>query len=264
MKKLFFSALFLLGIVFFSLQHPLKADSACSPAPIETSCTPSVSGIDSKKAYLKVEYPTLLKNQRYTLLLRYQAPDGTVKVIANEPKVKSEGPGAINDIELNPSKYDPNGKFEVQVLGNVGGDGCWKTYCEVSFKLPSKIESGIITPVEKAAPLPKGQLFTVPLDIRGKCNVESINTALGCIPVNDTNAFAAWFLKWAIGIAGGVAFLLMLFAGFKIMTASGNPERLQSGRELLTAAISGLILIIFSVFLLKLIGVEIFKLPGLG
>lgn len=89
-----------------------------------------------------------------------------------------------------------------------------------------------------------------------------ILTALGCIPVNNTNNFAAWFLGWAIGVAGGIAFLLILFSGFQIMTAAGDPQKLQSGRELLTAAISGLILIIFSVFLLKLIGVDILNLPG--
>lgn len=90
-----------------------------------------------------------------------------------------------------------------------------------------------------------------------------IETALGCIPTKNTSAFIAWFLGWAIGIAGGIAFLLILAAGFIIMTASGKPEQLQHGRELLTAAISGLILIIFSVFLLQLIGVEILKIPGL-
>lgn len=95
----------------------------------------------------------------------------------------------------------------------------------------------------------------------GKSQLE---TAVGCIPLNDVNQFTKWFLGWAIGIAGGIAFLLILFSGFQIMTASGNPEKLQNGRELLTAAISGLILIIFSVFLLKLIGVTILQIPGFG
>lgn len=89
-----------------------------------------------------------------------------------------------------------------------------------------------------------------------------LETALGCIPVGDSNEFVGWFLKWALGIAGGVAFILMLMAGFQIMTAGGNPEKVQGGRELLNAAISGLVLIVFSIFLLKLIGVDILAIPG--
>lgn len=91
-----------------------------------------------------------------------------------------------------------------------------------------------------------------------------INTAIGCIPILSQNDFLAFILRWAVGIGGGIAFLLMLYAGFEIMTASGNPERLKAGQELLTSAISGLILLIFSVFILKFIGVDILGLCKFG
>ncbi len=71
-------------------------------------------------------------------------------------------------------------------------------------------------------------------------------------------------LRWAVGIGGGIAFLLMLYAGFMIMTAAGNPERLKAGQELLTSAISGLILLIFSVFILKFLGIDILGLNVFG
>jgi len=93
-----------------------------------------------------------------------------------------------------------------------------------------------------------------------------IDTAIGCIPIlSDDNgvAFYGFILKWAIGIAGGIAFLLIVYAGFMIMTSSGNPDRLKAGQELLTSAISGLILLVLSVFILDLIGVKILRLPGL-
>ena len=98
----------------------------------------------------------------------------------------------------------------------------------------------------------------------GGCEGEAINTAIGCIPIGDTNEFLGFILRWAIGIGGGIAFLLIVFAGFQIMTSAGNPERLQAGRELLTSAIAGLILLVFSVFILRIIGVDILKLPGFG
>ena len=67
-----------------------------------------------------------------------------------------------------------------------------------------------------------------------------------------------------LGIAGGIAFLLMLYAGFTIVTSSGDPQRLQGGKELLTAAISGLLLIIFSIFILRVVGIQILAIPWLN
>lgn len=84
-----------------------------------------------------------------------------------------------------------------------------------------------------------------------------INTAIGCIPITDTNLFIGFILRWAIGVGGGIAFLLIVYAAFMIMTSQGNPERLKAGQELLTSAIAGLIMLIFSVFILNLIGVNI-------
>jgi hypothetical protein len=44
----------------------------------------------------------------------------------------------------------------------------------------------------------------------------------------------------------------------------GNPQRLNAGKEMLTAAIIGLLLLLFGVFALRLIGVNILGIPGLG
>jgi len=86
-------------------------------------------------------------------------------------------------------------------------------------------------------------------------------TALGCIPT-DPAAFVAWVLARAISIGGGIAFLLMIGGGFTIMTSSGNPEQLNKGKSIITSAATGLLFIIFSVLLLKIIGIDILKLPG--
>lgn len=93
---------------------------------------------------------------------------------------------------------------------------------------------------------------------------EGIDTAIGCIPIEDSNALIGFILKWAIGVGGGIAFLLIVLAGFQIMTSAGNPDRLKAGQELMTSAIAGLILLIFSVFILRIIGVDILGLPGFG
>lgn len=132
--------------------------------------------------------------------------------------------------------------------------------CEKGFFVPKKSCEGFNNIGECITERSCIESFTSDCPRGGR----GINTALGCIPTENTTEFVKWFLRWAIGIAGGIAFLLILSSGFQIMTSSGNPEKLKGGQEQLTAAISGLLLIIFSVFLLRLIGVDILKLPGFG
>jgi len=91
----------------------------------------------------------------------------------------------------------------------------------------------------------------------GSCSKEEINTAIGCIPVNSTQDLIGFFLTWAVGIAGGIAFLFIGYASFILMTSSGDPKKTQAGKELLTSAISGLLFLLFSVFILRIVGVDI-------
>ncbi len=66
-----------------------------------------------------------------------------------------------------------------------------------------------------------------------------------------------------LGFAGGIALLLIIFAGYKIIMSKGKPEAIQQGREQLTSAIVGLIFIIFSFIILQLVFVDILKIPGI-
>lgn len=97
------------------------------------------------------------------------------------------------------------------------------------------------------------------------CGSNGINTAIGCINVlGGPDAFLGSLLKWGVGVGSGFAFLLIVYAGFMIMSSAGNPERLKAGQELLTSAISGLVLLVFSIFVLNFIGVDILGLGDFG
>ncbi len=117
---------------------------------------------------------------------------------------------------------------------------------------------GFGTSVYAGAPAPPP-----PLGVGG-CQPDEIYTAIGCVPIlnggNDLVPFMAFVLGWGVGIAGGIAFLLILYAGFQVMTSSGNPQRVQAGKELLGAAISGVLLLVFSTFILRVVGVDILKI----
>lgn len=86
-------------------------------------------------------------------------------------------------------------------------------------------------------------------------------TALGCIPTDPT-ALIKWVFPYLLGLGGLVAFSLIVFSGIRILTSAGNPEAVQGAKETITSAITGLLFLILSLFLLKLIGVDILQIPG--
>jgi hypothetical protein len=57
-----------------------------------------------------------------------------------------------------------------------------------------------------------------------------------------------------------MAFLLGLYGALMIVISAGDPEKMQAGKELITSAIGGLLLIIFAIFILKVVGVNILGL----
>lgn len=88
---------------------------------------------------------------------------------------------------------------------------------------------------------------------------KGIQTALGCIPT-EIQPFVSWLFKYAISIAGGIAFLMIIFASFQMITSSGDPEKLNKAKQMLGSAVAGLLFIAFAVFLLRVIGVDILKI----
>lgn len=86
-------------------------------------------------------------------------------------------------------------------------------------------------------------------------------TSLGCIP-NDPPNLVGWILGLGSGIAGGIAFLLILFGAGQIVLSGGVPEKIAAGKEIITSAVIGLVFIFVSVLVLQIIGVKILGIPG--
>jgi len=82
------------------------------------------------------------------------------------------------------------------------------------------------------------------------------NTALGPISTNP-GEFAQKILNIAIGLAGGIALILMVIGSIRVLTSSGDQQRLAGGRDMIVAAIAGLLFLIFSVLILRFIGIQI-------
>lgn len=95
----------------------------------------------------------------------------------------------------------------------------------------------------------------------GYCH--QISTGLGTIQVDPGNIVGDIFGIF-LGLAGGIAVVLIIISGYQIIFAQADPEKLKAARERLTSAIIGLLFIIFSVVLVRIIGVDILHIPGLN
>ena len=88
-------------------------------------------------------------------------------------------------------------------------------------------------------------------------------TIFGCLP-SDPNGFAASLLRFSLGIGGGVAFLATLLGGFYLLTSEGDPERINLGKKIIFYSLTGLIVIIFAVFILQFLGLNLLGIPEFG
>lgn len=99
---------------------------------------------------------------------------------------------------------------------------------------------------------------------RNPCPGGECLTALGPISTN-LKAFSEKILSIATGIAGGIAFILMVIGAIRILTSQGDPKGVAGGREMLVAALAGLLFLIFSVLILRFIGINLLGgIPGIS
>jgi len=104
--------------------------------------------------------------------------------------------------------------------------------------------------------------FLAPQDALALCDENIyVDTGIGCVPYNAPD-LAAFIVRIVVGIAGGIALLLLIAGGVQFVSSGGDPDSIDEAKQRITAAVSGLLLIIFSLVVLKVIGVDILDLPG--
>ncbi len=97
--------------------------------------------------------------------------------------------------------------------------------------------------------------------VKGSCT--AVDTALGTLGTEPQSLITSLF-GLILSLSGGVALLLIIISGYRLLVSQGNPEAIKGAREQLTAAIVGLLFIIFSLVILEIIGVNILHIPGFG
>ncbi len=110
--------------------------------------------------------------------------------------------------------------------------------------------------------------LALPCDAKGpgyddNIGCTKIRTAIGYVDT-QANEFVRWVLGFVLGISGGIVLIIIIVSGYRLMTSQGDPEKVKNARDQLTAAIVGLLFIIFSLVILQLITRDILQIPGFG
>ena len=66
---------------------------------------------------------------------------------------------------------------------------------------------------------------------------------------------------WSLGIAALLALLMTVFGGYAYMTASGNAEQAEKGKEYIWGAAIGLALLFSAYLLLRIINPDLVTMP---
>lgn len=132
-----------------------------------------------------------------------------------------------------------------------------------------KVGGAVITAITALGASPLPALAQVFCDGAGNpsnspdLNNPKIYTALGCIPAKIDD-FVVWVLPVLFGVAGGIAFIKMVSGFIGISMSGGDPKAIAAAQENITSSIYGLLVVIFSLLILRLIAVGILRIPGLN
>lgn len=80
--------------------------------------------------------------------------------------------------------------------------------------------------------------------IWGNQDPNEIGNAIGLGETQDPRIIAANVIRVLLGFLGIIAVIIILFGGFKWMTAGGNDEKVGEARKLMTQGIIGLIIVL--------------------
>lgn len=87
-------------------------------------------------------------------------------------------------------------------------------------------------------------------------------TGFGCVQTSLSSFIQEVVFRVGIGFAGLVSLGCIIFSAFLLQTSRGDAEGIQAARDMIQSCLIGLLMIIFSIFILRLIGIDILRIPG--
>ncbi len=89
--------------------------------------------------------------------------------------------------------------------------------------------------------------IALPLAANAQFGINEVEKGLGnVLPTTEPRETAARIINVALGFLGIIAVVIVLYGGFMWMTAGGNEERITKAKQILTAGVIGLVIIVMA------------------
>lgn len=73
------------------------------------------------------------------------------------------------------------------------------------------------------------------------------------LSTSDVTGLVTNFLQWLLGIAGGVALLMLIYGGVVMVTSTGDQQKMESGKRIVTWTLFGLLIVLASFSIIKIV-----------
>jgi hypothetical protein len=94
------------------------------------------------------------------------------------------------------------------------------------------------------------------------CPNNVCDTAIGSFDVTNPMSVMMRIFSIVLSLGAAGATIVIIVAGYKLVTSRGDKEKIQGARETITSAIVGLLFIVFSLVILSIVAGNILKIPG--
>ena len=81
-------------------------------------------------------------------------------------------------------------------------------------------------------------------------------------PFGALNEYLKPLIPFVVGIAAGIAVLMIIIGGIQIIFSGGEPGKITEGRQRITAAIIGLLILVFSAAILHVLNASYYLLSS--
>lgn len=221
---------------------PANTNFSVNITNIKSTGTVEIRTLDTKSK--EITHTSAIINN--TTCVQASGPSNTVACTINADK------SVTINVSYNGTSFTPNATYNLEVYDHDN----------ISVKKVTGIYIGdVAQPPNNGAgaiPLP---ICSSDLSASGKCT--KVNSSIGILDT-DINGLISRIVQVTLGLSGGIFLLLIIRAGYRMISSQGNPEAIKDARESLTSAIVGFLFLIFSFVILELIGVHLLQLPGLS